>query len=83
MAVTPVLEKAYPTTVTFFQEIAQNCPQRYECASVAAQLEAVIAGVGVGVLPNYLANRFTSLVPVLPDVTCQRTYLADFASRRT
>ncbi|SPF81869.1 HTH-type transcriptional regulator DmlR [Pseudoprimorskyibacter insulae] len=46
----------------------------YRAATVKAQLDAVRAGVGLGVLPCFMA-RGTGLVPVLPDtVTFRRTY---------
>ena len=38
------------------------------CSSFVGQLTAVLSGAGVGMLPRYVADRETSLVPVLPDV---------------
>ena len=73
VVVTPILEYVYPTT-EFFHEIAEYALTTYECASVSAQLEAVLAGAGVGVLPNYLALRHPELRLVLPEFTHHRTY---------
>lgn len=72
-AVTPILEFSYPT-MDFFHEIAEQAQTTYECASVAAQLEAVQAGVGVGVLPNYMAKGLPSLHMILPHISYRRTY---------
>lgn len=72
-AVTPIIEFAYPT-MDFFQEIAGHAQTTYECASVAAQLEAVLAGVGIGVLPNYMARHLPNVRVVLPHVSYSRTY---------
>lgn len=73
IAVTPILHQTYPT-IDFFQEIAKNSKMAYECASVSAQLEAVLAGVGIGVMPHYLTNKFSELHIILPDVSYSRTY---------
>src|SRR5918997_1759090 len=48
--------------------------RRYECASVVAQLEAVRAGVGVGILHDYAVRQFAELQAVLPEVSYLRTY---------
>jgi hypothetical protein len=47
---------------------------RYECANLAGQVEAVRAGVGIAVLPCYVANLFPRLKKVMPSVTFHRTY---------
>ncbi|WP_137389657.1 LysR family transcriptional regulator [Rhodoligotrophos defluvii] len=73
IVVTPILEFTYPT-MDFFHEIAKQAQTTYECASVAAQLEAVLAGVGVGILPNYMAWRLPTLRLVLPHICYSRTY---------
>ena len=47
---------------------------RYKAATVKAQMDAVLSGMALGVLPCFLA-RGTGLVPVLPDdVAFTRTY---------
>ncbi|MTW16274.1 LysR family transcriptional regulator [Rhodoplanes serenus] len=46
---------------------------RFECASVIGQIEAVRAGLGVGVLHDFVAQADPSLVRVLPQ-TITRTY---------
>lgn len=71
--VTSVREFFYPTS-NFFTEISQHCLSRYECASVAAQLEAVLGGAGIGVLPPFVAARYPELKLVLPEVSIQRSY---------
>lgn len=47
---------------------------RYECANLAGQVEAVRAGVGIAVLPCYVANMFPTLEKIMPGVTFDRTY---------
>ena len=44
------------------------------CASAVTQLEALRAGVGVGVVHNFIARRFKDLVRLLPERYATRTY---------
>ena len=43
-------------------------------ASAVTQLEALRAGVGLGVIHDFIARRFKDLVPVLPERRAQRSY---------
>lgn len=60
--------------IDFLGEYESCWRSRYECANLAGQVEAVRAGVGVAVLPCYVANLFPGLKKVIPDVTFDRTY---------
>ena len=46
----------------------------FECASTVTQLEALRAGVGVGVAHNFIARRFKDLVHLLPERHATRAY---------
>src|SRR3954451_2594181 len=48
--------------------------RRYECGSVVAQLEAVRAGHGIGILHDYAAAKYPELVRLLPDIRFTRSY---------
>jgi DNA-binding transcriptional LysR family regulator len=41
---------------------------RLTCSSFAGQLSAAVSGAGVAMLPRYVADQETSLMPILPDV---------------
>jgi len=41
---------------------------RFACSSFAGQLAAAINGVGLAMLPRYVADQEESLAPVLPDI---------------
>jgi DNA-binding transcriptional LysR family regulator len=41
---------------------------RFACSSFAGQLSAAVSGAGVAMLPRYVADQETSLMPILPDV---------------
>ena len=55
-------------------ELFGGAPTRLESASAVTQFEAVRAGVGLGVVHDYIARRFPDLVRVLPERTATRTY---------
>ncbi len=62
----------YTEELNFNAQIAPGLRVPYRAATVQAQLDAVRAGAGLGVLPCYMA---AGLVPVLPDrVGFTRTY---------
>jgi DNA-binding transcriptional LysR family regulator len=48
--------------------------RRFECGSVVAQMEAVRAGHGVGILHDYAARRFPELRRLLSGVHFTRSY---------
>lgn len=48
--------------------------RRYECGSIVAQVEAVRAYHGIGILHDYAAVRYPELRRLLPDVRFVRNY---------
>ena len=61
------------------RELYGGAPTHFECASAVTQLEALRAGVGLGVAHDYIARRFPDLVRVLPE----RRASAPIGSSRT
>ncbi|WP_421904271.1 LysR family transcriptional regulator [Mameliella sp.] len=59
-------ELLYTEALDFNRLVHPGARTVYKAATVQAQLEAVQSGVGLGVLPCFMA-RETALVPVLPD----------------
>jgi DNA-binding transcriptional LysR family regulator len=72
--VTYVADLIYSPVLDYFSGLEKYTARRYECASVTAQLEAVRAGVGVGILHDYAVRQFPELQAVLPEVSYLRTY---------
>ena len=72
--VTYVADLIYSPVLDYFSGLEKYTARRYECASVVAQLEAVRAGVGVGILHDYAVRQFPELEAVLPEVSYLRTY---------
>jgi DNA-binding transcriptional LysR family regulator len=82
--VTYVADLIYSPVLDYFSGLEKYTARRYECASVVAQLEAVRAGVGVGILHDYAVRQFPELQAVLPEVSYLRTYwLVTHADLRT
>jgi molybdate transport repressor ModE-like protein len=48
--------------------------QKFECAGMLGQIEAVRAGAGIGVLHDYAARNYADLVRVLPERRVTRAY---------
>jgi molybdate transport repressor ModE-like protein len=72
--ITYVEDIAYSRALDYTADLSKLMPRHYECGSVIAQMEAVRAGEGVGILHDYAAAHYTDLVRVLPDIRFSRTY---------
>lgn len=60
--------------LSFMEDIAPGLTIRFRSSTVVAQMNAVASGVGIGVIPYFMAHREKSLVPVLPEVNIVRGY---------
>lgn len=65
---------AYSSALDYVRTLFGDAPRALDCTSAVGQLEAVRAGVGLGILHDYIAARHTDLVRVLPDLWAVRTY---------
>jgi molybdate transport repressor ModE-like protein len=72
--ITYVEDIAYSRALDYTADLAKLMPRHYECGSVIAQMEAVRAGEGVGILHDYAAASYPDLTRVLPDMRFSRTY---------
>ena len=72
--ITYVQDLMYSPALDYAGELERATRRRFECASVTAQLEAVRAGAGVGILHDYAARQHAELVRVLPDFSVERNY---------
>jgi DNA-binding transcriptional LysR family regulator len=69
-----VEEHAFSTALSYVSELFDGAPTSFESASAVTQLEAVRAGVGLGVVHDFIARRFKDLVRVLPERRATRAY---------
>lgn len=72
--ITYVDDLMFSRALDYSADLAAATSRRFECASVTGQMEAVRAGVGIGVLHDYAARRYPELVRVLPDISFSRSY---------
>ncbi|WP_342360981.1 LysR family transcriptional regulator [Terrarubrum flagellatum] len=72
--VTYVRDLLFSPALDYLDELGIPDGPRFECASVIGQLEAVRAGVGVGVLHIYAADNDPDFVRLLPDKAVRRAY---------
>jgi molybdate transport repressor ModE-like protein len=72
--ITYVEDIAYSRALDYTADLAKLMHRHYECGSVIAQMEAVLAGEGVGILHDYAAASYPDLVRVLPEMRFSRTY---------
>jgi DNA-binding transcriptional LysR family regulator len=69
-----VEEHAFSTALDYVRELYDGAPTGFECTSAVTQLEAMRAGLGLGVVHDYIARRFADLIRVLPERRAMRSY---------
>jgi DNA-binding transcriptional LysR family regulator len=62
----------------FMEEFCPGVTPIFRTSTVIAQLSAVVAGAGIGVIPYFMAHAEKNLVPVLPDKNIERSYWLQF-----
>jgi DNA-binding transcriptional LysR family regulator len=72
--ITYVEDIAYSRALDYTAELGKLMTRHYECGSVVAQMEAVRAGEGIGILHDYAAAQYPELVRILPMMQFSRTY---------
>jgi DNA-binding transcriptional LysR family regulator len=72
--VTFVDDLVYSSSLDYAQPLVHAARNRFECVSVVAQIEAIRAGIGAGIIHDYAAQQFDDLVRVLPSFSAERTY---------
>lgn len=64
----------YDETLRFLDEYVPNQKVHFRSSTVYGQMNAVVAGAGIGVIPYFMAHGNRSLVPVLPQHFCRRAF---------
>jgi molybdate transport repressor ModE-like protein len=72
--ITYVEDIAYSRALDYTAELTKLMNRHYECGSVIAQMEAVRAGEGIGILHDYAAEQYPEIVRILPGMQFSRTY---------
>lgn len=67
-------ELLFDHELRFMDEILPGLTTNFRCSTVVAQLNATLAGAGIGTIPFFMAHGLDSLVQVLPDLSIERGY---------
>ena len=60
--------------LNFLDEFLPGVSPNFRTSTVIAQMNAVSAGSGIGVIPFFMAHGEAKLMPVLPDLSIERDY---------
>lgn len=74
VVVTGVEDYAYAPALDYAWALEDRSSRRFRCASVTGQMEAVRAGIGIGVLHDFAAADMPGLVRILPEMGFRRSY---------
>ena len=66
----------YSPSLNYQGEMLRGHQPQFECASALGQIEAVRAGLGIGILHGFLAREDPELVEILSEHRIQRAYWA-------
>jgi DNA-binding transcriptional LysR family regulator len=69
-----VEEHAFAIALDYVRELYDGAPTSFECTSAVTQVEALRAGLGLGVVHDFIARRFKDLTRVLPERRAMRGY---------
>lgn len=74
LVVTTVDDFVYSRALDYASSLSPHAKHRFECGSVVGQMEAVMAGNGVGILHDYAAARYPDLKRLIPSLRFKRSY---------
>ena len=67
-------ELLFDQDLNFLDEFYPGVSPNFRTSTVIAQMNAVLAGSGIGVIPFFMAHGEEKLTPVLPDLSIERSY---------
>lgn len=74
VVVTGVEEYAYASALDYLEALELRSNRLFRCASMLGQLEAVRAGVGIGILHDFAVAGQDGIVRILPTIGFRRSY---------
>lgn len=69
-----VPDQAYSSALDYVRTLYADAPTSFQCTSAIGQLQAVRAGLGIGILHDFIAAQHPDLVRVLPERRAERAY---------
>ena len=64
----------YDQELNYINEFHPGVRPRFRSSTLIGQQHAILAGNGIGVLPYFMAHDQPTLVPVLPELSVERTF---------
>ncbi len=64
----------YDENLRFLHEFAPGQKAKFRSSTVVGQMNAIIAGAGIGVIPYFMANGEATLMPIMPDLRTERSF---------
>ena len=64
----------YDENLKFLTELAPGQKAKFHISTVVGQMNAIVAGMGIGVVPYFMAHAEPTLVPVMPDLHTERGF---------
>lgn len=68
----------YDENLRFMDDLYPGATPIFRTSTVLAQMNAILAGAGIGVIPYFMAHAEKSLVPVLPEQSIERDFWLQF-----
>lgn len=64
----------YDENLRFLNELAPGQKAKFHISTLVGQMNAIVAGAGIGVIPYFMAYAETTLVPVMPELHAERRF---------
>ena len=64
--------------LNYMRSLGRNLRPQLRISSIAAQLQTVLSGAAIGVLPKFMAHGYPGLTPILPNTVLSRSYWISF-----
>ena len=64
----------YDENLRFLNELAPGQKAKFHITTLIGQMNAIVAGAGIGVIPYFMAHAEPTLVPVIPELHAERSF---------
>jgi DNA-binding transcriptional LysR family regulator len=64
----------YDENLRFLNELAPGQKAKFHISTLVGQMNAIVAGAGIGVVPYFMAHAEPTLVPVIPELHAKRSF---------
>ena len=64
----------YDENLRFLNELAPGQKAKFHISTLVGQMNAIVAGAGIGVIPYFMAHAEPALVPVMPELHAERRF---------